>query len=117
MKNGQGFVLVYSITTQSTFNDLQVGRSWGVGLPAGLAHHSLISSPLLIPAQDLHDKILQVKDVNSVPMVLVGNKSDLQNERVVGKDQGHALAKAFNDCAFLEASAKTKTNVNEVRHE
>ena len=24
MKNGQGFVLVYSITAQSTFNDLQV---------------------------------------------------------------------------------------------
>ncbi len=23
MKNGQGFVLVYSITAQSTFNDLQ----------------------------------------------------------------------------------------------
>ena len=26
MKNGQGFVLVYSITAQSTFNDLQVKK-------------------------------------------------------------------------------------------
>ncbi len=26
MKNGQGFVLVYSITVQGTFNDLQVSR-------------------------------------------------------------------------------------------
>jgi hypothetical protein len=26
MKNGQGFVLVYSITAQSTFNDLQGER-------------------------------------------------------------------------------------------
>ena len=26
MKNGQGFVLVYSITAQSTFNDLQVTK-------------------------------------------------------------------------------------------
>lgn len=59
MKNGQGFVLVYSITAQSTFNDLQ----------------------------DLRDQILRVKDTDDVPMVLVGNKCDLEEERVVGKDQ------------------------------
>ena len=28
-----------------------------------------------------------------VPMVLVGNKCDLEDERVVGKDQGQHLAK------------------------
>lgn len=60
MKNGQGFVLVYSITAQSTFNDLQ----------------------------DLREQILRVKDTDDVPMVLVGNKCDLEEERVVGKDQG-----------------------------
>ena len=60
MKNGQGFVLVYSITAQSTFNDLQ----------------------------DLREQILRVKDTDDVPMVLVGNKCDLEDERVVGKDQG-----------------------------
>lgn len=49
-----------------------------------------------------------------VPMVLVGNKCDLEEERVVGKDQGQTLAKMFNNCAFLEASAKNKINVNEV---
>ena len=38
MKNGQGFVLVYSITAQSTFNDLQ----------------------------DLRDQILRVKDTEDV---------------------------------------------------
>ena len=57
MKNGQGFVLVYSITAQSTFNDLQ----------------------------DLREQILRVKDTDDVPMVLVGNKCDLEDERVVGK--------------------------------
>eukprot|EP01147_Barroeca_monosierra_P001447 gene1447-4607_t len=86
MKNGQGFVLVYSITSQSTFNDLQ----------------------------DLREQILRVKDTEDVPMVLVGNKCDLEEERVVGKDQGQTLAKMFNNCAFLEASAKNKINVNEI---
>lgn len=40
MKNGQGFVLVYSITAQSTFNDLQ----------------------------DLREQILRVKDTDDVSM-------------------------------------------------
>lgn len=47
-------------------------------------------------------------------MILVGNKCDLEDERVVGKDQGQGLARQFN-CAFLETSAKAKVNVNEVR--
>nr|XP_022300382.1 ras-like protein 3 isoform X5 [Crassostrea virginica]XP_022335595.1 ras-like protein 3 isoform X4 [Crassostrea virginica] len=85
MKNGQGFLLVYSITAQSTFNDLQ----------------------------DLREQILRVKDTDDVPMILVGNKSDLEDERVVGKDQGNGLAHMFR-CEFMETSAKKKINVNEI---
>uniref|UniRef100_A0A8B9HPJ4 Ras-related protein Rap-1b n=1 Tax=Astyanax mexicanus TaxID=7994 RepID=A0A8B9HPJ4_ASTMX len=83
MKNGQGFALVYSITAQSTFNDLQ----------------------------DLREQILRVKDTEDVPMILVGNKCDLEDERVVGKEQGQNLARQWNHCAFLESSAKSKINV------
>ncbi|MGH0138585.1 UNVERIFIED_CONTAM: hypothetical protein FKN15_026490 [Acipenser sinensis] len=86
MKNGQGFALVYSITAQSTFNDLQ----------------------------DLREQILRVKDTDDVPMILVGNKCDLEDERVVGKEQGQNLARQWNSCAFLESSAKSKINVNEI---
>lgn len=46
-------------------------------------------------------------------MVLVGNKCDLEEERVVGKDLGKSLASQFN-CAFMETSAKAKINVNDV---
>lgn len=88
MKNGQGFLLVYSITAQSTFNDLQ----------------------------DLREQILRVKDMDEVPMILVGNKCDLEDERVVGKDQGQNLAKNWN-CTFLETSAKSKINVTEIFHD
>ncbi len=48
-------------------------------------------------------------------MILVGNKCDLEDERVVGKEQGQNLARQWNSCAFLESSAKSKINVNEVR--
>ncbi|XP_067933548.1 ras-related protein Rap-1-like [Watersipora subatra] len=85
MKNGQGFILVYSITAQSTFNDLQ----------------------------DLRLQILRVKDTAEVPMVLVGNKCDLEDERVVGKDQGEGLANEWR-VRFMETSAKSKTNVSEI---
>eukprot|EP00009_Paramoeba_aestuarina_P002361 CAMPEP_0201506832 /NCGR_PEP_ID=MMETSP0161_2-20130828/675_1 /ASSEMBLY_ACC=CAM_ASM_000251 /TAXON_ID=180227 /ORGANISM="Neoparamoeba aestuarina, Strain SoJaBio B1-5/56/2" /LENGTH=185 /DNA_ID=CAMNT_0047901045 /DNA_START=83 /DNA_END=640 /DNA_ORIENTATION=+ len=88
MKNGQGFVLAYSIIAQSTFNDLP----------------------------DLKEQILRVKDCDSVPMVLVGNKCDLADQRVITKEQGEALAKKFG-CTFLESSAKTKANVENIFHD
>eukprot|EP01127_Copromyxa_protea_P009459 TRINITY_DN223_c0_g2_i1.p1 TRINITY_DN223_c0_g2~~TRINITY_DN223_c0_g2_i1.p1 ORF type:complete len:198 (+),score=51.52 TRINITY_DN223_c0_g2_i1:25-618(+) len=85
MKNGQGFVLAYSIIAQSTFNDIP----------------------------DLREQILRVKDVDHVPTVLVGNKCDLSDQRVITTEQGEALAGKFS-CKFLEASAKTKVNVDQI---
>merc|ERR1711862_455807 len=73
MKNGQGFALVYSIIAQSTFNDLP----------------------------DLREQILRVKDCDNVPMVLVGNKCDLQDQRVITNEQGESLARKFGGCTFL----------------
>ncbi len=86
MKNGQGFVLVYSITSQSTFNDLT----------------------------DLREQILRVKDTDKVPMVLAGNKCDLEDDRMVGKEQGSGLASQWGGVTFLETSARKKINVDEV---
>ncbi|KAL8614748.1 Ras-related protein Rap-1b [Nucella lapillus] len=85
LKNGQGFLLVYSIISQSTFNDLQ----------------------------ELHEQILRVKDTDNVPLLLIGNKCDLEDERMVGKDQGQNLARQIS-CGFLETSAKTRVNVSEI---
>ncbi|CAL8086121.1 unnamed protein product [Calicophoron daubneyi] len=85
MKNGQGFVLCYSITSQSSFNDLE----------------------------DLHNQIKRVKDAPDVPLILVGNKCDLDSEREVGREQGQNLARTWN-CSFLETSAKAKINVEEI---
>ena len=50
-------------------------------------------------------------------MVLVGNKCDLEDERVVGKDQGLNLARQWNNITFMESSAKAKINVSEVSEE
>ncbi|KAJ1562187.1 hypothetical protein HK096_001238 [Nowakowskiella sp. JEL0078] len=85
MKNGQGFILVFSITSQATFHDLI----------------------------ELREQILRVKDADRVPMVLVGNKCDLEDDRVVTRDLGAQLAGKWG-CTFLETSARRKINVDEV---
>ena len=46
--------------------------------------------------------------------MLVGNKCDLEDERVVGREHGQALARKWR-CSFLETSAKDRGVVNEVR--
>jgi len=84
MKNGQGFLLLYSVIAQSSFNEIE----------------------------DIHSQIVRVKDRNDVPMVLVGNKCDLENQRVVSTTTGIETAKKFG-CEFFETSAKTRTNVEE----
>lgn len=58
---------------------------------------------------------VSICDSVQVPMILVGNKCDLEVERVVAKESGVGLARQWNSCAFLETSAKSKINVNEVR--
>lgn len=92
MKNGQGFALVYSIIADSTFNELRAIRN----------------------------HIMKVKDADEskpVPMVLVGNKCDLADKRVVSKDAGKALASDFGldpEKHFYESSAKERTNIDEI---
>ena len=86
MKNGQGFALVYSLISESTFQDLKLIRN----------------------------QIVKVKDTEDIPMVLVGNKCDLEEKRVVTKEQGQELAKEFNNCHFYESSAKTRVNIDEI---
>lgn len=84
---GNGYILVYSINSKSSFLELEQIRS----------------------------DIISAKQTEDIPMVLVGNKCDLPpNERTVSNQDGKNLAKKFNNCKFLESSAKTRTNVDEI---
>lgn len=87
MRTGEGFLLVYSVTERESFNELST----------------------------FYQQILRVKDTDSVPILLVGNKSDLSEERSVSFEEGEKLAKQFN-CDFLETSAKQGVNVDEAFH-
>eukprot|EP00047_Mylnosiga_fluctuans_P020496 m.92984 g.92984 ORF g.92984 m.92984 type:complete len:219 (+) comp8526_c0_seq3:181-837(+) len=49
---------------------------------------------------------------NSMSIILVGNKLDLESKRVVTREEGEQFA-AANGLIFLETSAKTAANVEE----
>ena len=52
-----------------------------------------------------------LKGADWVPIVIVGNKSDLRaDQRHVPTEDGRKLAEEFN-CSFTEASARLNTNV------
>ncbi|KAK7398940.1 hypothetical protein VNO78_10114 [Psophocarpus tetragonolobus] len=53
---------------------------------------------------------------SSLTMLLVANKADLEDERKVSNEEGEEYAKE-NGLSFLETSAKTAQNVNELFYE
>ncbi|CAO3595769.1 unnamed protein product [Absidia cylindrospora] len=88
MRNGEGFLLVYSITSRMSFEEITT----------------------------FYQQICRVKDRDYFPMVLVANKSDLESDRQVSTQEGRDLAKEFG-CQFIETSAKQRINVDEAFHD
>eukprot|EP00735_Rhodelphis_limneticus_P001115 TRINITY_DN11674_c0_g1::TRINITY_DN11674_c0_g1_i1::g.17487::m.17487 TRINITY_DN11674_c0_g1::TRINITY_DN11674_c0_g1_i1::g.17487 ORF type:complete len:188 (-),score=67.12,sp/P03967/RASD_DICDI/79.14/3e-102,Ras/PF00071.17/1.4e-59,Miro/PF08477.8/1.6e-18,Arf/PF00025.16/7.1e-10,GTP_EFTU/PF00009.22/7.8e-06,MMR_HSR1/PF01926.18/8.6e-05,FeoB_N/PF02421.13/0.012,Septin/PF00735.13/0.088,Septin/PF00735.13/9e+02,AAA_25/PF13481.1/0.13,AAA_25/PF13481.1/8.3e+02,ATP_bind_1/PF03029.12/84,ATP_bind_1/PF03029.12/0.35,DUF2 len=88
MRTGQGFLCVYSITSRGSFEEIASFR----------------------------EQILRVKDADKVPMVIVGNKVDLEHDRQVTTVEGKDLAKSYG-CPFLETSAKARINVEDAFYE
>ncbi|KAF9110438.1 Ras- protein Rap-1b [Mortierella sp. AM989] len=86
MKNGQGFILVFSIVASSTFDELE----------------------------DLHNQILRVKESAKVPIVLVGNKCDLEADRKVARERGDYLSGLWGSLPYYETSARERINVDNV---
>lgn len=77
-----GYVLVYSITSRSSFEMIKIIR----------------------------DKILNHTGTDWVPIVIIGNKSDLQSQRAISAEEGKALAAEWK-AAWTEASARHNENV------
>lgn len=86
--NADGFVLVYAINSKSTFQEIT----------------------------EVYDQIVSVKGISPeqrLPAILVGNKSDLNENRKISYEEGENLARKLN-CDFIEASAKNNININEL---
>lgn len=109
MRQGQGFLLVYSVTDRSSFEEIQ----------------------------SFYNEVFRVKEDDQpknhkIPIIIVGNKADLGKEnnnnvtnsmiiiiipadsaRQVPSSEGQDFARKLG-CQFLETSAKTRQGVEEV---
>lgn len=83
LRKADGVILVYDITSQESFRKIDF---W---------------------IQELHNK-----NKDSKVLMLVGNKTDLDNEREVSFQQGEKKANEIG-CPFMETSAKTNHNIKE----
>uniref|UniRef100_A0A8D2IXS7 RAS related n=1 Tax=Varanus komodoensis TaxID=61221 RepID=A0A8D2IXS7_VARKO len=88
MRTGEGFLLVYAINDRGSFNEIN----------------------------KFHTQILRVKDRDEFPMILVGNKADLDIHRQVPKEEALSFARE-NRIPYMEASAKIRLNVDDSFYE
>ncbi|KAL9648102.1 hypothetical protein ABK040_007468 [Willaertia magna] len=84
MRTADGFLLVYSVIDRKTFEEVN----------------------------EFYEQILRVKDADKVPMVLVGNKCDLESERIISQDEAKQYSKQLG-IPSIETSAKQRLHVDE----
>lgn len=63
---------------------------------------------------ELREQITRIKDDENVPIVIVGNKSDLEEDRAVPRARAFALSQTWGNAPYYETSARRRANVNEV---
>jgi GTPase KRas protein len=105
IRDGEGFVLVYSITSRASFS--RIGKFYNqiqrVKDSTSIASPSMYHSSPISPVAS--------QSFGPAPVMLVGNKSDRVTEREVSTQEGQALAKELG-CDFVEASAKNNIHVD-----
>jgi small GTP-binding protein len=82
MRQGKGFIIVYAIDDRASFEEIEV----------------------------FHRDLIRTKGTNNVPVVVCGNKCDLEEKRVVSKTEGEELAQKLN-ATFFETSALANINI------
>ncbi|XP_059971647.1 GTP-binding protein GEM isoform X1 [Mesoplodon densirostris] len=85
MQVGDAYLIVYSITDRASFEK----------------------------ASELRIQLRRARQAEDIPIILVGNKSDLVRCREVSVSEGRACAVVF-DCKFIETSAAVQHNVKEL---
>lgn len=86
MREAQGFLLVFSITNLNSLHELN----------------------------ELREQIVHVKNDPYVPIVLVGNKCDLEDDRMVSRSRAFQVSQHWGNVPYYETSARRRQNVSEV---
>ncbi|EXJ88696.1 Ras family, other [Capronia coronata CBS 617.96] len=111
IRDGEGFILVYSITSRNSFTRIQKFHAQ-VQRVKESGHPNSPTGANYLPSQMTGSPMY----TGPVPIMLVGNKSDKNHEREVSSQEGQALARELG-CEFVEASAKNCINVEKAFYE
>uniref|UniRef100_A0A914C604 Uncharacterized protein n=1 Tax=Acrobeloides nanus TaxID=290746 RepID=A0A914C604_9BILA len=88
LRAGDGFLLVFSITSRESLDYVK----------------------------KLYQHIDRLKDRDHFPILLVGNKSDLEEQRQISTEEGRRAASEMH-IPYLECSAKFRKNVDQAFHD
>merc|ERR1711962_807392 len=88
MRSGEGFLLIFSLTERASFEEIY----------------------------KFHKQVLRVKDRDEFPMLIVGNKADMDRNRQASLADCEDMAKQLKT-PFIECSAKNRMNVDQSFHE
>lgn len=80
---GDAFLVVYSIDSENTFNDME----------------------------RIIKRIKKIREGQKIPIMMVGNKSDLEEDRMVSQQEAGDMAKNLG-VKSIETSAKTNRNID-----
>ncbi len=95
IRQGDGYIIVYSVTNRQTFDEV------------------VQFLEQIVESKELEDTTPEHLAAE-IPIVLVGNKCDLEKERQITFEEGQQLADKYGKIQFYEASAKTRKNVHEI---
>ncbi|XP_037813328.1 ras-like protein 2 [Lucilia sericata] len=88
MRSGEGFLLVFSLNDHSSFDEIA----------------------------KFQKQILRVKDRDEFPMLLVGNKCDIEQQRQVSLEEAQNASRQMM-IPYIECSAKLRINIDQAFHE
>ena len=84
LRNAEGVVIVFDVTSQESFDNV---KGWINSIKSNIGE-------------------------NVIPIIIVGNKIDMENMREISKEDGKKIA-SENDFKYFETSAKTGIGVDE----
>jgi small GTP-binding protein len=84
LRQAKGFMIIYAVNDRSSFEQVE----------------------------DFFRYLTRIIGTLNLPVIICGNKCDLEDQRTVSKEEGQELARRLS-ATFIETSARNNTNVDE----
>lgn len=111
LKNIQQKFLIYDVAGQKFFK--RVRKHYYAGAHAAFLMYDVTERNSFVHLSEWYEDLIQ--NIPQIPVVLVGNKIDLTDQRQVTFHEGQLWAKNHK-VSFMETSAKTGQNIKDVFH-